>query len=145
MATIISHSAAETESLGEEFGRVAKPGWVIGLTGDLGAGKTAFVRGLARGMAVTNRIHSPTFALVNEYAGSLPLYHLDLYRLETRAEIIGAGLEEYFFQKQGVTVVEWIERWMGKNRQLAENPCCIVQIAVINETERHITYEDFGI
>ena len=155
MATFISHNPAETESLGEEWGRAAESGWVIGLSGDLGAGKTQLVKGLARGLGVTERIHSPTFALLNEYLGGrLPLFHLDLYRLENRQQIIGAGLEEYFYEPHGVAVIEWIERWEKTDRHStidyskpAANPKRLfrfVKIETINETERRITYEDFG-
>ena len=104
MATFISHSATETESLGEDWGREARSGWVIGLSGDLGAGKTQLVKGLARGLGVTERVHSPTFALVNQYtSGRLPLFHLDLYRLDTAEQIRSAGLED-FLSPNGVTV-----------------------------------------
>lgn len=148
MATLISHSSFETESLGEAWGRVAQSGWVIGLSGDLGAGKTQLIKGLARGLGVVERVHSPTFALLNEYSGGrLPLFHLDLYRLETREQIIGAGLEEYFYQPKGVAVIEWIERWATEGDQIkvASNQFLrLVKIKVINETERQITYEDFG-
>src|ERR1035438_6593285 len=110
MATFISHSPAETESLGETFGSAAKRGFVVALSGELGAGKTQLVKGLARGLGITARVHSPTFTLVNEYAGGrLKLFHLDLYRLESRAQIRAAGLEE-FLQPDGVAVVEWAER-----------------------------------
>ena len=110
MATFISHSPAETESLGEQWGRAAQRGWVIALSGDLGAGKTQLVKGLARGLGVTMRVHSPTFTLVNEYGGGrLRLFHLDLYRLETPEQIHSAGLEEYL-QPDGVSVIEWAER-----------------------------------
>src|ERR1035438_10559351 len=96
MATFISHSPAETESLGEKFGRSAQSGFVIALSGELGAGKTQFVRGLARGLGISARVHSPTFTLVNEYdGGRLKLFHLDLYRLATRAQILSAGLGEF--------------------------------------------------
>src|SRR4026207_1524521 len=96
---IISRSPAETEALGEAFAREAKPGWVIGLTGDLGAGKTQLVKGIARGLGIASRIQSPTFTLVHEYReGRLPLYHIDLYRLDTREQIVVAGLEDYFYQ-----------------------------------------------
>ena len=106
---IISHQPAETEALGEAWGRAAQAGTVIGLSGDLGAGKTQLVKGFARGLGISERVHSPTFTLVNEYqSGRLPFFHLDLYRLETRAQIIGAGLEDYF-QPAGVSVIEWIE------------------------------------
>jgi tRNA threonylcarbamoyladenosine biosynthesis protein TsaE len=117
MVTHISHSPEETIALGGQWGREAGAGWVIGLTGDLGAGKTQLVRGLARGLGVTARVHSPTFVLVNEYGGGrLPLFHLDLYRLETAAAITAAGLEEYWAQPEGVVVIEWVERWPERLR-----------------------------
>ena len=154
MATFISHSPAETESLGEQWGLDATPGLVIGLSGDLGAGKTQLVKGIARGLGVTARVHSPTFTLVNEYSGGrLKLFHLDLYRLETRDQIIAAGLEEYL-QPDGVAVIEWAERWWGKQHPTSNiqhptsNPgtlvakARLVQIEVLNDTQRRITYED---
>ncbi len=138
----ISRSPRETESLGEQWGREARRGWVIALSGDLGAGKTQLVRGLARGLGVTARVHSPTFTLVNEYGGGrLRLFHLDLYRLETAEQIRGAGLEE-FLQPEGVAVIEWAER-------LADNEWGMtsvrkVRIEILGETERRIVYEDSG-
>jgi len=111
MATFISHSPAETEALGEEWGRAAEPGLVLGLCGDLGAGKTQLVKGLARGLGLCARVHSPTFTLVNVYTGGrLKLFHLDLYRLASPEQILGAGLEEYL-HPTGVTVIEWADRW----------------------------------
>src|SRR5664280_2867105 len=110
MVTNISHSPAETEALGELWGRAAREGLVIGLSGDLGAGKTQLVKGLARGLGIPARVHSPTFTLVNEYGGGrLRLFHLDFYRLETRRQMVSAGLEE-FLQPDGVTVIEWAEK-----------------------------------
>ena len=110
MATFISHSPAETGSLGERWGRAAQRGLVIGLSGELGAGKTQLVKGLARGLGIAACVHSPTFTLVNEYdGGRLRLFHLDLYRLETPEQIAAAGLEE-FLRSDGVTVVEWAEK-----------------------------------
>src|ERR1051325_11471709 len=106
MATSISHLPAETEALGEAWGREARSGWVIALSGDLGAGKTCLVRCIARGLGISTRVHSPTFTLVNVYSGGrLPMFHLDLYRVETREEISSAGLEEYL-RPNGVTVIE---------------------------------------
>src|SRR5437870_3083646 len=106
----ISLSPAETEALGEAWGRAAHSGWVIGLSGDLGAGKTQLVKGLARGLGIVARVHSPTFTLINEYTGGrLPLFHLDLYRLETRDQIHAAGLEE-ILSRGGVTAIEWAEK-----------------------------------
>jgi tRNA threonylcarbamoyladenosine biosynthesis protein TsaE len=150
MVTNISHSPAETESLGETWGRAAKNGLVIGLSGDLGAGKTQLVKGLARGLGISARVHSPTFTLVNIYTGGrLPLFHLDLYRLETKEQILSAGLDEYL-RPDGVAVIEWAERWFGdvpRQPSTRQNfPPCFrwVNIATLTENERQISYEDFG-
>jgi tRNA threonylcarbamoyladenosine biosynthesis protein TsaE len=144
MAEFISHSPVETESLGERWGRAARTGLVIGLSGDLGAGKTQLVKGLARGLDITARVHSPTFTLVNEYGGGrLRLFHLDVYRLETRGQIIAAGLEE-FLQPDGVTVVEWAERLEEGRGKREEGKIIKAKIEIIGEMERKIIYDDFG-
>jgi tRNA threonylcarbamoyladenosine biosynthesis protein TsaE len=149
----ISHRPAETEALGESWGRAAQSGLVIALSGDLGAGKTQLVKGLARGLGISSRVHSPTFTLVNVYSGGrLTLFHLDLYRLETRAQLLSAGIEEYL-QPDGVTVIEWAERLLGGEHPTfnlqpsiskSRNHARRVQIEAMNETERRIVYEDFG-
>jgi tRNA threonylcarbamoyladenosine biosynthesis protein TsaE len=164
MGTFISHSPAQTESFGETWGHSVRPREIIALTGDLGAGKTLWVKGLARGLGITARIHSPTFSLVNIYPGlRITLYHLDLYRLETKDQIIAAGLEEYLIV-QGVTVIEWAERWFGKRQRepgeerkanvLSQNPVLGTDLAsvirwvefeILSETERRITDEDIGV
>jgi tRNA threonylcarbamoyladenosine biosynthesis protein TsaE len=146
MATNISHSPAETEAIGETWGRAAQSGLVIALSGDLGAGKTQLVKGVARGLGISARVHSPTFTLVNVYSGGrLTLFHLDLYRLATREQIFSAGLEEYL-DPAGVAVIEWAERWFGNEHSTAKFQGCVrrVQIEVLNETKRRIVYEDFG-
>src|ERR1035437_4481200 len=105
MATYISHSPAETAALGEQWGRATESGLVTGLSGDLGAGKTQFVKGLAPRVGDAGRVQSPTFALVTiSSGGRLTLFHLDLYRLDTPEQIIAAGLEDYL-NPTGVTVV----------------------------------------
>jgi tRNA threonylcarbamoyladenosine biosynthesis protein TsaE len=148
MAAFISHSPAETGSLGERWGRAAQRGLVIGLSGDLGAGKTQLVKGIARGLGITARVHSPTFTLVNEYGGGrLRLFHLDLYRLETRGQIVSAGLEE-FLQPDGVTVIEWAEKmvneeWRMKNEEKPRR-MIFVKIEILGESERKIIYDDSG-
>ncbi|HEX5222680.1 MAG TPA: tRNA (adenosine(37)-N6)-threonylcarbamoyltransferase complex ATPase subunit type 1 TsaE [Verrucomicrobiae bacterium] len=142
MATFISHSPTETESLGEQWGRAAQHGLVIALSGDLGAGKTQLVRGLARGLGITTRVHSPTFTIVNEYTGGrLRLFHLDLYRLETSEQIRGAGIEE-FLQPEGVAVIEWAERLQDAVWRTTKSRRVILEVS--GETERRIVYEDFG-
>ncbi len=141
MATFISHSPAETEALGEKFGRTAQSGLVVGLSGDLGAGKTQFVKGLARGLGISARVHSPTFTLVNEYGGGrLKLFHLDLYRLETPAQILSAGIEE-FLSPDGVAVIEWAERIYDLRFTIYDLKK--VQIEIVSEAERKIVYDDF--
>ena len=141
MAAFISHSPAETGSLGERWGRAAQRGLVIGLSGDLGAGKTRLVKGIARGLGITARVHSPTFTLVNEYGGGrLRLFHLDLYRLETRGQMVSAGLEE-FLQPDGVTVIEWAEKMVNEEKP---RRMIFVKIEILGETERKIIYDDFG-
>lgn len=147
MATIISHSPEETAALGERWGQQAQPGWVIALCGDLGAGKTQFVRGLARGLGYPGRVHSPTFALVNEYAGGrLSLHHLDLYRLETAAQIAGAGLHDLLEGTPGVVVVEWAERWLdAAPTSTASRPVAhLIRFEVLSESDRAIHCEDPG-
>ena len=141
-----SYSGAETEALGEAWGRTAERGFVIALSGDLGAGKTQLVRGLARGLGSRARVHSPTFTLVNEYTdGRLPLYHLDLYRLETLEQIVGAGLEE-FLRSDGVAVIEWAERLGAEYATPNAGPILPnvrrVAIEVVSPTERRICYDD---
>jgi tRNA threonylcarbamoyladenosine biosynthesis protein TsaE len=142
MATFISHSPAATEQLGEQFGRAAAHGLVIALSGELGAGKTQFVRGLARGLEFSGRVHSPTFTLVNEYAGGrLKLFHLDLYRLATREQILSAGIEDYL-SPAGVAVVEWAERLADGGWPTADWKN--VKMEIVSDLERRIIYDDFG-
>ena len=151
MATLISNSPEETEALGELWGRAAGRGLVIGLSGELGAGKTQLVKGIARGLGIAARVHSPTFTLLNEYRGGrLRLFHLDLYRLGSREEIVSAGLEDYFDQPDGLAVIEWAEKWFGglpnEEGGMQKSPdryrrVCFDQLG---EQQRRITYEDSG-
>lgn len=105
----ISNSTQETETLGERLAARLRPGDVIAYTGDLGAGKTAFTRGLARGLGIPDRVTSPTFTIVNEYEGGrLPLFHFDMYRLGSADELFDIGWEDYL-RRGGVCAVEWSE------------------------------------
>ena len=105
----VTNSPAETEALGQRLAERLQPGDVIAYTGDLGAGKTAFTRGLARGLGITERITSPTFTIVNEYQGGrLPLFHFDMYRLGSSEELYEIGWEDYL-ARGGVCAVEWSE------------------------------------
>jgi tRNA threonylcarbamoyladenosine biosynthesis protein TsaE len=126
-------SEAETSAAGESLGRSLRAGDVVLLYGDLGAGKTAFVRGLARGIGANpDDVSSPTFTLVQEYAGkSLTLFHVDLYRLEP-AEIDDLGLED-LVSGDGVVAIEWAERWNGRPDDVME-----VRIEETDEDRRRI-------
>jgi tRNA threonylcarbamoyladenosine biosynthesis protein TsaE len=150
MVTFISHSPAETEALGERWGREASRGLVIGLSGDLGAGKTQLVKGIARGLGIGARVHSPTFTLVNEYGGGrASLVHLDLYRLETPEQICSAALEE-FLRPDVIAAIEWVERWYGEFPGAAARvqyfPANFrwARMELLDEMERRIVYDDFG-
>ncbi|MCP5518175.1 MAG: tRNA (adenosine(37)-N6)-threonylcarbamoyltransferase complex ATPase subunit type 1 TsaE [Verrucomicrobiales bacterium] len=132
MVTIISQSPAETLALGRDWGSAMAERTVVALSGDLGAGKTQLVRGIAAGLGCAGRVTSPTFALLHEYhGGRLPLFHLDLYRLESPAEVAGAGLEDYLVSPAGVTVVEWAERWFVDMiaGPVAANPTARTEVA----------------
>jgi tRNA threonylcarbamoyladenosine biosynthesis protein TsaE len=140
MVTRISNNPEETLRFGCELAATASPGLVVGLIGDLGAGKTQFVKGFAQGLGIADRIHSPTFTLVNEYrSGRMPLYHLDLYRLESMAQILGAGLDLYLPPKDGVAVIEWFDRLESEFRLPLT---CRVTINFGGENEREVTYVD---
>lgn len=105
----ITNAPQETEALGERLAQKLEPGDVIAYTGDLGAGKTAFTRGLARGLGISTRVTSPTFTIVNEYEGGrLPLFHFDMYRLGSSEELYDIGWEDYL-SRGGVCAVEWSE------------------------------------
>ncbi|MGH7323621.1 MAG: tRNA (adenosine(37)-N6)-threonylcarbamoyltransferase complex ATPase subunit type 1 TsaE [Candidatus Rokuibacteriota bacterium] len=108
-ARLVTHSAEETEAAGEQLGRKLGAGDVVGLTGELGTGKTSFIRGLARGLGVGTPATSPTFVLVNEYQGRVPVHHVDVYRTESLTEVMDLGLPE-LFDEGGVTLVEWADK-----------------------------------
>lgn len=137
MVSFISNSAEETQAFAEDLGRQAAGGAVFGLVGELGAGKTQFVKGFARGLGVLEPILSPTFALLHSYlSGRLPLHHIDFYRLRGQAEILTAGLGEYF-ATDGVTVIEWWDRWEGKPPVRVQK----VTFATTSGAGRKITYD----
>jgi tRNA threonylcarbamoyladenosine biosynthesis protein TsaE len=119
MYEFVSHSEYETKVFGEKLAALLEPGDVITLEGDLGAGKTTFTKGLAKGLGIERNVNSPTFTLIKEYRGNLPLYHMDVYRLEDAEDL---GFEEYF-HSNGVTVVEWASRIQ---EQLPEDRLSIV-------------------
>jgi tRNA threonylcarbamoyladenosine biosynthesis protein TsaE len=107
--TFQSRSPEETAAAGERLAETLGPGDVVALTGELGAGKTCFTQGLARGLGVTGRTVSPTFVLVNEYRGRVPVHHVDAYRTGSLTELLDLGLDE-LFAGDGVTIVEWADK-----------------------------------
>ena len=132
----LSHSEKETEQLGERLGQALSPGTVVAYTGGLGMGKTAFTRGLARGLGCTERVTSPTFTLVNEYPGRIPLFHFDVYRLSSSDALYDIGWDDYL-DRGGVCAVEWSENVMDA---LPEDTVW-VRIAREGDTGRSITIE----
>ena len=142
----ISNSPAETEAVGIALGKTIKPGTVIAYRGDLGAGKTAFTRGLARGLGSTELVTSPTYTIVNEYLGGrMPLFHFDMYRLASSDDLWDIGWEDYL-DRNGVCAVEWSE-----NVEDALEMPIVITIEKLGEESRRITIEggdslaDFGI
>lgn len=132
-----SGSVEETEQLGQALAEHLGPGAVVAFTGDLGAGKTAFVRGLARGLGIPDRVTSPTFTIVNEYEGGrLPLFHFDMYRLNSADDLFDIGWEDYL-TRGGVCAVEWSENVADA---LPEDTVW-VRIAREGDTGRRITIE----
>lgn len=109
MLTIRTKSPEETFRWGERLAAYLTPGIVVALTGELGAGKTSFAKGVAQGLKVQEQITSPTFTIINEYQGTYPLYHMDAYRLEEEKDLEELGMEEYFYSS-GITLIEWPER-----------------------------------
>ena len=105
----VTEAATETQALGEALGRVLQAGDLVAFRGDLGAGKTCMIQGVCRALGVEGPVNSPTFILINEYGGRLPVYHFDLYRLGGPAELEDLGAHEYFYGA-GVCLVEWPER-----------------------------------
>ena len=131
-----TNSPEETERVGEALGRIVRPGTVIAYRGDLGAGKTAFTRGLARGLGYTDMVTSPTYTIVNEYLGGrLPLFHFDMYRLRSAEDLWDIGWEDYL-DRGGVCCVEWSENVA----EALENPLTI-SIEKLGDTARRITLE----
>ena len=136
MAEFISHSQLETEEVGRKLAEKLPGGSVVAMYGDLGAGKTSFVRGMAKGMGLSCRVSSPTFTIVNEYLGERELIHFDMYRLSSADELFDIGWEDYL-SRGAVCAVEWSENvqdaFFGDE--------VVVRIEKLNDTDRKITIE----
>ena len=132
----ITNSPAQTEAVGAALAACLKPGTVIAYRGDLGAGKTAFTRGLARGLGVTERVTSPTYTIVNEYlSGRMPLFHFDMYRLASSDDLWDIGWEDYL-ERGGVCAVEWSENVWGEMAG-----AIVITISRLDEDTRKIEIE----
>jgi len=133
---ILTNKESETVREGEKLGRLLKPGAVVALYGKLGAGKTAFTRGVAAGLGIDTIVSSPTFTIVNEYPGNVPLFHFDMYRLESESELFDIGWDDYQ-DRGGICVVEWSEKVPG-----AFSPdTIIVKIENLGENLRRLEIE----
>ena len=134
--TFTTNSPLETEAIGAALGKILQPGTVIAYRGDLGAGKTAFTRGLARGLGCTEIVTSPTYTIVNEYLGGrLPLFHFDMYRLRSSDDLFDIGWDDYL-DRGGVCAVEWSE-----NVDDAMEDAIYITIEKLGEDSRRITIE----
>lgn len=133
---LITHSPEETEKIGAALGKILPPGTILAYEGDLGAGKTAFTRGLARGLGASDMVTSPTYTIVNEYlSGRLPLFHFDMYRLKSADDLWDIGWEDYL-ERGGVCAVEWSE-----NVAEAMEDAIYIRIEKIDPDTRRITIE----
>jgi len=137
---MLTNSAEETMLIAEKLAKTLNPGDMIALSGDLGSGKTTFTKGIGKGLGVkdSRRINSPTFVLIKEYGGKIPLYHLDLYRLDALKEIENLAIEEYIYGT-GVTVIEWAE----KIKCLLPEKHILVKFKIKGDTKREVVIEDF--
>lgn len=129
----VTHTPEETIRIGKELGESVRENTVIALSGDLGAGKTTLVKGIALGLGIAEEITSPTFIIICEYSGRLPLYHIDLYRISGEDEFLDLGAEEMFYQG-GVTVIEWSERILG----ILPPECIRITIAYNSDPSKRI-------
>jgi len=134
--TYITRDVPGTLELAATFALTLAPGSVVALTGELGAGKTVFTRGVAEALGVRDRVTSPTFTLINEYHGAYTVYHMDFYRLTTIDEMLDIGVDDYFFD-DGICIVEWAEK-MG---ELLPESAVKVTIRHRDNTRREITIE----
>jgi len=136
---ITSSSTEQTRKLGMKLGKLAAPGDIILLVGKLGAGKTCLTQGIARGMGIKEYTTSPTFVLVREYPGKLPLYHIDLYRLDRIEEVAQLGLDDYIYGK-GVCVVEWAEKGLS----VLPDEHLLIEIQTVSSTKRKFSFVPLG-
>ncbi len=138
--SIVTQNYEETQKLGEELGRRLPPGSVVALTGQLGSGKTTLVQGIGKGLGIRPLIKSPSFVIIHEYSGSVPLYHFDLYRIAHQEEIVFLGYEDYFYQKKGIVVIEWAE----KIEDLLPAEYLKIELEIVDLSKRKIGLRAYG-
>lgn len=135
----ISHSEAQTRRLGARLATLLEPGDIVALAGDLGSGKTRWVQGVCEGLGVAGPVVSPTFTLVNEYQGRLPVYHIDLYRISNTAEILTLGLEDYL-NSDGISLIEWADR----AGDILPESYLTIELYHLEETKRRVVLRPHG-
>jgi tRNA threonylcarbamoyladenosine biosynthesis protein TsaE len=140
MYKFISNSPKDTEKLGYKLGKALKSGDILCLLGDLGAGKTALTKAIAKGLGIDDYVTSPTFTIINEYNGRLPLYHFDVYRLMSIDELYDLGYEEYFYSN-GITIIEWADKI---EEILPEDTINIHINRTLNQNEREFIFTGKG-
>lgn len=140
MYKFISNNPKDTEKLGYKLGKSLKSGDILCLLGDLGAGKTALTKAIAKGLGIDDYVTSPTFTIINEYNGRLPLYHFDVYRLTSIEELYDLGYEEYFYSN-GITIIEWADKI---EEVLPEDTINIHINRTLNQNEREFIFTGKG-
>ena len=140
MFSTVTQNPEATKRVGKNLGQNLSAGSIVALTGELGSGKTTLVQGIGEGLRIKSLIKSPTFVIINEYDGPLPLYHFDLYRLDNAEEIISMGCEEYFYEKGGVVAIEWAKKIEG----FLPKEYLEIDLKIINLAERRISGQAHG-
>lgn len=138
--TTTLRSLRDTKRLAQQWAKRLKPGTVVALAGELGAGKTTFVRFLAQSLGFHGQVTSPTFTLANHYRGRLPLYHIDCYRLNQHKDLAGAGLEDLLPSADGVTLVEWADKFP----EYLPVQTLMLEFSISGETQRQVRYRVLG-
>lgn len=133
--TFLTSTAEQTILLGEKIGSMVKPGTVIAMEGTLAAGKTTMTKGIARSLGINETITSPTFTLISEYEGKIPLYHMDAYRLDSAEDFLNLGVEDMIYGKDGIAIIEWSE----KVRQELPKKTITIKLEVQEDGSRLIT------
>ena len=141
MFSTITKNPEATKQVGKNLGQNLFAGSIIALTGELGSGKTTLVQGIGEGLMVKGLIKSPSFVIINEYDGLLPLYHFDLYRLNNAEEILSLGYEEYLYEKRGIVVIEWAKRI----KDFLPEEYLEINLKIVNLSKRKISGQAHGV